>query len=395
MNDFREEEKLGKLYDSQITRRLMQYLRPYRLQVVLAGSFTLAIKAVEILGPFLFSVGIDRYIIPGFDGTIARTAAILGLVWIAAAYAGSIFASFGLQYVQVRIMQWVGQETMYDLRKEIFEHLQRLPMSFFDRSPIGRLVTRSTTDVDALNDLFASGVVAMLNDFVLLIAMAVFLFKWHPKLALATFSALPFLVLLSGRGIPEFFGHRAAFVGWGSKRDRRDFAGRRAGSLHDVRAAFFPADPGLEREIQHFAERHGGFGEDFPAAGRTSDDFFAGEDSRAASAARRNRISQRVVRVSRRRDAERGSVGAARCLLPRRTGADSGDCGPHWRGENHNHSIAAAFLRSTARRDFAGWRGYTRAGRARFAAAFWDRAAGPVPFHGHVGNQREARHHND
>ena len=74
MSDFREEEKLGKLYDSQITRRLMQYLRPYRLQVVLAVSFTLAITAVEILGPFLFSVGIDRYIIPGFDRSIPRTA---------------------------------------------------------------------------------------------------------------------------------------------------------------------------------------------------------------------------------------------------------------------------------------------------------------------------------
>ena len=197
MSDFREEEKLGKLYDSQLTRRLMRYLRPYRLQVVLAVSFTLGITALEIVGPFLFSVGIDRYIIPGFDGTIARTAAVLGLVWVAAAYAGSILASFGLQYVQVRIMQWVGQETMYDLRKEIFEHLQRLPMSFFDRSPIGRLVTRSTTDVDALNDLFASGVVAMLNDFVLLFAMAVVLFKWHAMLALATFSPLPFMILLT------------------------------------------------------------------------------------------------------------------------------------------------------------------------------------------------------
>ena len=93
---------------------------------------------------------------------------------------GSLVGSFGLQYVQVRIMQWVGQETMYDLRKEIFDHLQRLPMSFFDRSPIGRLVTRVTTDVDALNDLFASGVVAMLNDFVLLFGLAVVLLSWHP-----------------------------------------------------------------------------------------------------------------------------------------------------------------------------------------------------------------------
>src|SRR5271156_642719 len=197
MSDFREEEKLGKLYDSQLTHRLMQYLRPYRLQVVAALSFTLGITALEVLGPFLFHVGIDKYIVPGFGGEITRKLAIAGLVWVALAYAGSILASFGLQYVQVRIMQWVGQETMYDLRKEIFEHLQRLPMSFFDRSPIGRLVTRSTTDVDALNDLFASGVVAMLNDFVFVFALGIFLFKWNRPLAFAAFSPLPFMILLT------------------------------------------------------------------------------------------------------------------------------------------------------------------------------------------------------
>ncbi len=162
-----------------------------------AVSFTLAITAVELVGPYLFYLGIDKYIVPGYEKAIPRGVALMGLLWVVVAYAGSIFASFGLQYVQVRIMQWVGQQTMYDLRKEIFSHLQRLPMSFFDRSPIGRLVTRSTTDVDALNDLFASGVVAMLNDFVLLFAMAAVLFKWHRLLALATLSPLPFMILLT------------------------------------------------------------------------------------------------------------------------------------------------------------------------------------------------------
>ena len=108
---------------------------------------------------------------PGMRGQLAYRTALMGLWWVVLAYLGSIMASFALQYIQVRIMQWVGQQTMYDLRKEIFEHLQRLPMSFFDRSPIGRLVTRATTDVDALNDLFATGVAAMLNDFVLLFAL--------------------------------------------------------------------------------------------------------------------------------------------------------------------------------------------------------------------------------
>jgi len=197
MSDFREEEKLGKLYDSHLTRRLMRYLRPYRWQVVLAVSITLGVTAMEIVAPYLFSVGIDSYILPGFAATITRSAALMGLLWIAGAYLGSVIGGFVLQYVQVRIMQWVGQQTMYDLRKEIFAHMQRLPMSFFDRSPVGRLVTRATTDVDALNDLFASGVVAMLNDFVLLFAMAAVLFKWERSLALATLSPLPFMILLT------------------------------------------------------------------------------------------------------------------------------------------------------------------------------------------------------
>jgi ATP-binding cassette, subfamily B, multidrug efflux pump len=197
MSDFREEEKLGKFYDAQLTRRLVHYLRPYRWQVVLAISFTIGVTAMELVGPYVFGFGVDRYIVPGFSETISRRSAFTGLLWISLAFTTSLLLSFGLQYAQVRIMQWVGQETMYDLRKEIFQHLQRLPMSFFDRSPVGRLVTRVTTDVDALNDLFASGIVAMLNDFVLLFAMAILLFKWHRLLALVTFSPLPLMVLIT------------------------------------------------------------------------------------------------------------------------------------------------------------------------------------------------------
>ena len=197
MSDFREEEKLGKLYDSTLTRRLMKYLRPYRWYVVAAVSLTLGVTAMEIVAPYLFHIAVDKYIVPGFNNSITGSEALKGLLWVVAASAGALMGSFGLQYAQVRIMQWVGQETMYDLRKELFEHLQRLPMSYFDRSPVGRLVTRATTDVDALNDLFASGVVAMLNDFVLLFAMIAILFKWHPFLAFATLSPLPFMILLT------------------------------------------------------------------------------------------------------------------------------------------------------------------------------------------------------
>jgi len=197
MSDFREEEKLGKIYDAQLTQRLLHYLRPHKWQVVLALSFTLGVTAMEMVGPFVFGYGVDKYMVPGFGGKISRQAAVSGLIWVALIFTGALLLSFAFQYAQVRIMQWVGQETMYDLRKEIFAHLQHLPMSFFDHSPIGRLVTRVTTDVDALNDLFASGVVAMLNDFVLLLTMAVFLLKWHWLLALVAFSPLPLMVVLT------------------------------------------------------------------------------------------------------------------------------------------------------------------------------------------------------
>jgi ATP-binding cassette, subfamily B, multidrug efflux pump len=197
MSDFREEEKLGKVYDTQLTRRLLQYLRPYLKWVWVAVSMTIGVAAMEIVGPYLFHIAIDWYIVPGFAHHVAREKALAGLIWVVGASLGALLASFGLQYAQVRIMQWVGQETMYDLRKEIFEHLQRLPMGFFDRSPVGRLVTRATTDVDALNDLFASGVVAMLNDVVLLVGMAAWLFALSPRMALATLSPLPFMILVT------------------------------------------------------------------------------------------------------------------------------------------------------------------------------------------------------
>src|SRR5579863_10320755 len=197
MSDFREEEKLGKLYDTRLTHRLMKYLRPYRWQVTAAVTMSLVIVAMEAVGPYLFGRGVDRYMVPGMRGELNRSAAVIGLWWIVLAYLTALLASFGLQYIQVRMMQSVGQNTMYDLRREIFEHLQRLPMSFSDRSPVGRLVTRSTTDVDALNDLFATGVAAMLNDFVLLISLCVYLVKMQPFLGLVTLSPLPFMILLT------------------------------------------------------------------------------------------------------------------------------------------------------------------------------------------------------
>src|ERR1700722_6604404 len=115
MSDFREEEKLGKLYDTRLTHRVMKYLRPYKLLVAIAVAMSLAVTGAEVLGPFLFGRGVDRFIMPGMRGEMAYRTALMGLWWVVLAYLGSIMASFALQYIQVRIMQWVGQQTMYDL----------------------------------------------------------------------------------------------------------------------------------------------------------------------------------------------------------------------------------------------------------------------------------------
>jgi ATP-binding cassette subfamily B multidrug efflux pump len=194
----REEKKLGKSNGAHVTWRLLQYLRPYRWQVVLALVMTLAITPMELAGPYLFHIGIDWYILPYTLGQISAKAATLGLAIAVLMFLGFSLGSFLLQYAQARVMQRIGQEVMYDLRKEIFAYLQRLPMSFLDRTPVGQLVTRATTDVDALNELFASGVVTILNILVVMLCMGAMLFIWHPLLALASLSPLPFILILTG-----------------------------------------------------------------------------------------------------------------------------------------------------------------------------------------------------
>jgi ATP-binding cassette, subfamily B, multidrug efflux pump len=196
MNDFREEEALGKAYDSQLVRRLLVYLRPYKWSVVSAVVLTALVGPLEVVGPYLFGFGVDRYIVPGTNQQIPQAAALRGISLVSLGFLAALLLSFAVQYLQIRIMQDVGQQTLYDLRREIFERLQRLPMSFYDRSPVGRLVTRVTTDVDALNDLFAAGIAAMANDAIVLLCIGAVMLEMNWRLALATFSVMP-LILLS------------------------------------------------------------------------------------------------------------------------------------------------------------------------------------------------------
>jgi ATP-binding cassette subfamily B multidrug efflux pump len=196
MSDFREEEALGKAYDSQLMRRLMGYLRPYKGSVVFAVFLTLLVGPLEVVGPYLFGFGVDRYIVPGTNGSLPEADALRGVSLVSLGFLAALLLSFAVQYLQVRIMQNVGQQTLYDLRKEVFERLQRLPMNFFDRTPVGRLVTRVTTDVDALNDLFAAGIAAMANDAIVLLCIGAVMMWMNWRLALATFAVLP-LILIS------------------------------------------------------------------------------------------------------------------------------------------------------------------------------------------------------
>jgi ATP-binding cassette, subfamily B, multidrug efflux pump len=195
MSDFREEEALGKVYDSRLAKRLFRYLRPYRGLVTVAALLTLPVAPLAAVGPKLFEIAVDRYFVPVLHDQITRASAARGLGWISLIYLATLILGFAFMYFQVRVMQKVGQDTMYDLRKEVFQHLQRLPISFYDRSPVGRLVTRVTTDVDALNDLFATGIAAMVNDALLLVLFIFIMLEMNWKLALATFAVLPLLFL--------------------------------------------------------------------------------------------------------------------------------------------------------------------------------------------------------
>jgi ATP-binding cassette subfamily B protein len=195
MSDFREEEALGKAYDARLARRLIQYLRPYKWLVYSALLVTIVVAPLEAAAPYLYKIATDRYILPGFNHSITTPAAFHGLGIIALCLFAALMLSFAFQYLQMRIMQDVGQKTMYDMRKQIFGHLQALPMSFYDRSPVGRLVTRVTTDVDALNDLFATGVVAMINDAVLLVLFVVILFAMDWRLAIESLCVLPLILV--------------------------------------------------------------------------------------------------------------------------------------------------------------------------------------------------------
>ena len=183
-----EEEVLGKAYDARLMRRLLGYMRPYATQVSFAFAAIVGASLLQLAQPYLMKEAIDRYIAQGNAA---------GLDVIAAAFLAILFVAFGLEFLQTYVLQLVGQRIMYDLRVQVHGHLQALDLSFYDRNPVGRLMTRVTTDVDVLNDLFASGVITVFGDVVTLAGIMVVLLVMDWRLALVAFSVLPLIVLIT------------------------------------------------------------------------------------------------------------------------------------------------------------------------------------------------------
>jgi ATP-binding cassette subfamily B protein len=183
-----DEEILGKAYDSVLMRRLLRYLLPYRGQVALALVAIILAAALQLAQPYLIKIAIDRHIQPGN---------LAGLDRIAVAFLAILLGSFVLEFLQTWTLQLTGQRIMFDMRLQIYRHLQRLDVQFYDRNPVGRLMTRVTTDVDVLNDMFTAGVVSIFGDLFMLTGIMIVLVVMDWRLALVAFSVLPLIAVVT------------------------------------------------------------------------------------------------------------------------------------------------------------------------------------------------------
>jgi ATP-binding cassette subfamily B protein len=209
-----DDEPSGKVYDSRLMRRLGHYLRPYWWQAAVS-ALSVSLKSLcDVTGPYLVMVGIDRYfptepgapavnlIAHGFAATkwLARhlpSDPYQGITRLALIFLGAQLASYLFEFVQIYLMQWTGQKLMFDLRREIFRHMQRMHIGFFDTHSVGRLVTRITADVDAINEMFTAGVLAIVDDFLNLAIMAALMLTINWRLALLAFSVLPLILIVT------------------------------------------------------------------------------------------------------------------------------------------------------------------------------------------------------
>ena len=183
-----EDEVLGKAYDARLMRRLLHYLRPYRRQVLVAFAAIVVGSAASLAQPYLIKLAIDRYIAVG---------RLEGLDRLAGIYLVILVASFAAEYVQTWTLQLTGQRIMFDLRMGIYGHMQRLDLRYYDRNPVGRLMTRVTSDVDVLNDLFTSGIITVFGDVLSLVGIMGVMLWMNWRLALVAFATMPLIVFIT------------------------------------------------------------------------------------------------------------------------------------------------------------------------------------------------------
>lgn len=179
-----DEEVLGKAYDARLMRRLLKYLAPYRWHVALGVLLAVIVSATEAIRPYFTKIAVDQNIASGDREGLLQTVLL---------FFGVLMFRGVVQYFSAYLTQWIGQRTIFDLRMEVFRHLQRLSLSFYDRNPIGRLITRVTNDIEVLNEMFSSGIVMVFTDVFTIVGIFYFMFSMNWELALVSLSVMPLL----------------------------------------------------------------------------------------------------------------------------------------------------------------------------------------------------------
>ena len=196
---FQEDIVLGKAFDRRLLSRLLRYAWPYRARMLFSMALIFIVTALSIVGPYIGKLAIDGPLAASLDnyqaGQEVDGAAIRELCWLVGIFAVVSALLIVFRFVQAYTMAQVGQKVMYDLRMELFSHLQSMPLAYYDRNPVGRLVTRITSDIESLNELLASGVVTFVADVLVLVGIAIALLAMNVELALVTLAVVPFLLL--------------------------------------------------------------------------------------------------------------------------------------------------------------------------------------------------------
>jgi ATP-binding cassette subfamily B multidrug efflux pump len=198
-----DEDPVGKVYDSRLMRRLGHYVRPYWVQATISAVAVSLKSLCDVLGPYLVMVAIDRYLTgshSSIDNWLTQRLPIdpwHGVTTLAAIYMTALIIAYLFEFIQIYLMQWTGQKIMFDLRRDIFRHMQRMHIGFFDTHAVGRLVTRITSDVDAINEMFTAGVLAIVDDFFNILFMAAVMLRINWRLALIAFAVLPVIFIVT------------------------------------------------------------------------------------------------------------------------------------------------------------------------------------------------------